>query len=906
MKIFISLWIVLSLPLIASSDTIVVPDDYSSIQEAINAAQNGDVVLVTPGLYYENIDFLGKAITVRSDCDADADTEDLAMEDTHINGGQLSSVVLFMNNETESSVIKGFTLRNGVGYNDGQQTRGGAIFCLDTAPTISNNIIMTSRADYGGAIDCYGESANPLIEENVIVANKAFERGGAIRCLRSSPTIRHNIIKDNFCELGGGGIDVTDNGLPLIFNNYLRGNWASWGGGIGCVNSSPDICNNKFWKNSAHTGAGIYCRASSPNITNNTLHENSASELGGGICCNQNSFPKITNCILWKNNAQTDEEISADSTSIPDVNYSNVCGGYGGTGIISENPCYLNDNSTKSINLHLASDSPCIDAGINHAPAVQATDFNHEPRIENGTVDMGADEFYAYPPLELHVPSQYLTIQDAIDAAPEGSTIFVAPYFHNSGYYQENIDFLGKAITVVSDKDCDPSTHDIDPLNTQIRQSGNSLVRFISGEGETSVLDGFTLMHGNGTKVNSDYYGGGIYCSYSSPTIKNNIIRNNSCTFGGGIYCESGSPKIINNTLKDNKGSQAGGGLMVSFNADPLIDGNVILNNRANHMGGGISIVGSCEPQIMNNILCENEAEYGGAIDCYWSYPYITNNTIHANTASIGGGAMFTDYNSEVEIYNCILWDNTAPEGPSLFVQGYSELLIEHSCVMGGIDSVYGAPGSHITYGGFGGFPPPYVHMLDEDPLFASPNHNQYKLSENSPCINRGGNAKAPPTDIEGIERPTIGLVEMGAHEYTGDLPLIADEYAISIGEGGVCNFDLMAGPEFASRKYHMLAAHFGTAPGVKLSATVTLPLNLWLLGGLISDPLLTMIMIPNPIFPDYLNQQLDGYGQGTKQFILQPNMVPPDMIGEPFHFAFCTTGPFDFASNAIAVMLTP
>jgi hypothetical protein len=90
--------------LASQAATIHVPADQPSIQAGINVATNGDIVLVSPGTYFESIDFLGKAITVESQAGPDS---------TIIDGELIHRVVTFTNGEDRDSVLRGFTIRNG-------------------------------------------------------------------------------------------------------------------------------------------------------------------------------------------------------------------------------------------------------------------------------------------------------------------------------------------------------------------------------------------------------------------------------------------------------------------------------------------------------------------------------------------------------------------------------------------------------------------------------------------------------------------------------------------------------------------------------------------------------------------------------------------------------------------------
>lgn len=137
-----------------AQSTIHVPADAPTIQTAIFAAQNGDTVLVAPGLYFESINFQGKNITVMSSDGAAVTTVD--------SGSQAAAQ--FINNENNGAVLNGFTFVNGYGIQ---------IF-----------------------------SASPVIEGNVITGNQGCQAGG-IMVLNGSPIIRGNMIANNqeFCTL---------------------------------------------------------------------------------------------------------------------------------------------------------------------------------------------------------------------------------------------------------------------------------------------------------------------------------------------------------------------------------------------------------------------------------------------------------------------------------------------------------------------------------------------------------------------------------------------------------------------------------------------------------------------------------------------------------------------------------
>ncbi|MHC4944911.1 MAG: right-handed parallel beta-helix repeat-containing protein, partial [Planctomycetota bacterium] len=350
-----------------ASGTYYVPGDYPSIQEAIDSAFPLDTIAVLPGTYFENINFLAKAVSVQS-CDGP--------ELTVMDGGMLGSVVTFANMETEESNLKGFTITNG----------WPGIACNYCSPTISDNIITGNMK----GIVC--ESSSPLISNNTISYNT--ESGIAMNH-GSSPTITHNTITCNSGYRGGGIYCGEWYCHPIISCNTISHNSAEDGGGIWFRQSKyyDSITNNVIAGNSASDeGGGIFMRDSSLLILNNTLCDNSAYR-GGAIHC-WNASPTITNTILWNNHATHGPEINVSSGN-PEVTCCDVQGGWSGNGNIEADPLFADPGKD---DFHLTWLSPCINRGIGEkAPA---DDLEGDLRPCMGSVDMGADEFTGVHPLE--------------------------------------------------------------------------------------------------------------------------------------------------------------------------------------------------------------------------------------------------------------------------------------------------------------------------------------------------------------------------------------------------------------------------------------------------------------------------------------------------------------------------
>ena len=333
---------------------------------------------------------------------------------------------------------------------------------------------------------------------------------------------------------------------------------------------------------------------------------------------------------------------------------------------------------------------------------------------------------------ELYVPSQYGTIQAAIDDANDGDVVVVADGDY-VGVGNKNLDFVGREITVRSLNG--PEFTIIDCEN-----DGRGFY-FHSGEDGNSVLGGFTITNGHATSSSpGSADGGGILCVGSNPTINNCVFVGNSAIHdGGGIYTMESSPKIINCTFAGNQANEHGGGMSCSM-SDGLVSKCVFIGNSAagsSGDGGGIAIFSSNRLKIENCLYTGNKAkDGGGAIRNYRASPTIINCTVNTNQAVTGGGIENEPGSSPV-IVNCILWGNIG-NGSEMRNEHDSRPILSYCDVKGGWNGsgVRNYSGSYVIDGG---------GNINANPLFVSGLLGHYYLNQiaagqasDSPCVDAG------------------------------------------------------------------------------------------------------------------------------------------------------------------------
>jgi hypothetical protein len=353
--------------------TIHVPADQPTIQAGINAAVNGDIVLVSPGTYYENINFNGKAITV---------TSSGGPQVTIIDGsGSYGPTVTFASRETIKSVLAGFVLQNGV----------SEISISNSSPLIRGNVIVGST--YGGISNQYGA---PVIENNLIAGNSGDGIGANTD---TGMKVVGNVIADN--ENSGinsqyaGGVDfIQQNTIVANSNTGLFYFPSSVGG-------NAQIVQNLIYRNGGY-GANLQAPF--------TMISNTISGNNSGCCGFQGEvFAALDTAATLQNNLVISESTAVglfcqswggntspiltnnDVFSAGGAAYGSYCADPTGTdGNLSADPAFVD---VLSDDFHLQANSPAIKAGTISAVGEPKADFDGDPRIVNNSIDIGADQY---------------------------------------------------------------------------------------------------------------------------------------------------------------------------------------------------------------------------------------------------------------------------------------------------------------------------------------------------------------------------------------------------------------------------------------------------------------------------------------------------------------------------------
>ena len=468
----------------ANAADIRVPADQPTIQSAINAAANGDEIQVAPGTYIENLNFLGKAIRVRSE---------QGPQVTTIDGNQSGSVVVFTSGEGPLAILNGFTIRNGKAAGP---SRGGGIRIENSSPTITGNIVTGNTAgDSGGGIS--SSFGSPIIQGNIVSNNHQISGwsggvgGGGVSVVGASAAqlLNNAIYGNSWVTANGGGVSLFAAGTPTLKNNLItNNNSGSQGGGISMLNQSDaTIVQNVIAGNGAPTGGGVYwlvpSGARGPVLVNNTVVGNHGPQGSAVFADGFDSQAQLINNLLVATEAQnavTCGTLNASSVptfqsndvfSLSGIAYSGNCTDQTGlNGNISVDPIFRDPAAG---DYHLLTGSPAIDAGVsNQAPSL---DLDGVARPADGNGD-GVAKFdlgvYEVPLVDTTAPVTTFVVTPTPNSAGwnNGNTIVTLTASDNSGSGVQSIRY---------------SLAGAQSSDTVI--SGNPAVVSVTAEGSTTI-----------------------------------------------------------------------------------------------------------------------------------------------------------------------------------------------------------------------------------------------------------------------------------------------------------------------------------------------------------------------------------------------------------------------------------
>ena len=648
---------------------------YAGIQAAIVDANNGDIIVVSPGTYQENIDFLGKSITV---CSMNPD-DPCVVAATIIDGSSpadtnFASVVTFKNAEDNNSVLSGFTITGGTGSwlvvsweNNGplwNRCGGGAVCYNMSAPTIIKNVFVDNTAGQGGGVYIYGDPVNPeeasdpayhispLIIDNTFTDNHAIlehgfsppdsnypaddhgDGGGIVAFQGCDAVITGNVIAGNTADYYGGGIHLRQWSNGVIEDNKVLGNRAILGGGLHITyTSSPDIRGNLIAGNKAGLfgGGGLYIyNESSPLVEQNEITDNNCIN-GAGIAVYYESNPVIRNNLIHKNHRGAGVRVRGGSC--PFIRHNTITGNsaryYSGgidctensspeivNNIITSNGSgygiYVDELSGPSIRYN----NVCNHSLGSYGPGISdQTGLNGNISSAPGFVDAAGNDYHLNPDS---------VCIDAGDPNFSGET--ATDYDNNSRKMGRFTDIGAYEVWPVWNESC--------------------------SEGYTTIQEAIDDSNdGDEIVVTAGRYYENLNFNGRNVTVRS--VRPND-------------PAVVEATIID--GNDAGTVVLFESaeDANCVLSGFTICNgNEPDGFGGGIRIRNYSGPTICNNVITHNRAKQGAGISMYHSFSRVFNNRVLNNYGpglSQGGGIVMIDCLEEPNavVANNIIVGNTA------------------------------------------------------------------------------------------------------------------------------------------------------------------------------------------------------------------------------------------------------
>ena len=828
--------LVVSLVLVTSSSAAIinVPGDQPTIQDGINAAVSGvDEVVVAPGVYFETINFLGKAITVRSSGGAGV---------TRIDASGAGPVVTCFSGEGPATVLEGFTIRNG------SAGQGGGMRNENSSPTVLNCLFRQNQSTAG------------------------FDGGGAMFNQNSNPAVINCVFVQNSAQANGGGI-FNNSSSPTIINCTLTLNTAQGGGGSGLHNqfaSFPTVTNCIVWNNFG--GAQIQDAGGASTVT--------FSDVQGGGFPGAGNFSADPKFVAPPFDLRLDRFSPCVDAADNDAVSAAVVTDLDGSGRFADDAGVADAGNAGALGPPVVDmgayerqlDSGPITFNVNPGESIQAAIdaaiAGDVIEVAQGTYDEIIDFSGKAITLRSTNPTNpavvAATIIDATDVADPGdgkpvvrcdsgegpgtvldgftitggtgdTSLFGQGVARGGGMFNSGEFDNGVSPTV---SNCTFSGNTADLGGGMYNLNSSPTVTNCTLNGNTATEDGGGMYNRNFASPtvtnctfsgNSADHGGGMYTTTSSPTVTSCTFSGNTANFdGGGMYTLTSSQTVTSCTFSGNTAISEGGGMYNSASSPTVtscaFSGNTARVGGGMHNNGGSPTVTNCtfsenssvgfggagggcsnfagSPTFTNCVFSANSAPSGGGMDNSGGDTTVINCTFSGNTASSFRGGGIDNNGGGLTVVNCTFSGNTAiTVGGGITINGsptVTNCIFWHNADAGGMDDsgqIHVDDGTPVvSYSNVqGGWTGEGTGNINADPLFVDADgaddvvgtdDDDLRLSGGSPCID-GADSVAygfgPPVDLDGNDRafddpltPDTGVglltfLDMGAYEFPGE-----------------------------------------------------------------------------------------------------------------------------------------
>ncbi len=716
-KLIAIVLVMLVIPVWVKCAVFRVPADFAAIQPAIDAALDGDTVLIADGTYIgtenKNLHWNSneKHLTVMSENGAET-----CVIDCEDDG---SGFLLIDGCQDNTDVIQGLTVQNG------SYLHGAGMYCAHSSPLIRNcNFFLNGTdnqvAGFGGAI--YFSNSSAILQDCTFRDNSSLGNGGAIYCYESPLLIEGCIFDGNTAETTGGGIACNKSDAVIRDCEFL-GNDSEGGGGISVTYASPIIESCIFQANRALYGGAIQCRTGgqptiggAANAGNQFLNNLglAGSEL---VCSGEDNEVIMAGFNHFSGCSSSDYYVSP-------VEMFNLDGCVSDLTLIQQDIYVSEDGDNTADGLSWDTAFKTLEHALSMIGATPANPLS--VHVAAGTYSPSVTGEVFPLPMVSHVSITGADAGTTIwDAEETGSHLFFA---FDNGITISNLTLIGG----LGDRGGAVYGRQSSPAFTDCEFRGNTAIMGGGVYFTNSSRPAFTRCS---VIQNSAANGGGIIFYQSSPVLNDTLISNNISPNGGGfseVYCDS---RYTGCTISNNEGG--GGATLAGYSQ---FDRCLFSGNRTEGTGGALTLW-MFSPIVTNCIFTGNQSDLqGGGIYCIdGTYPEITNCTFTNNQSQAGSGIYCLDTN--LTITNTIIWNNL-PD--SLAVEN-SRVTVTHSNIDGGFEG---------------------AGNINADPRFTA--SDNYHILADSPCIDTGTVQKAPDHDFDDSARPAGGAYDMGAYEFDG------------------------------------------------------------------------------------------------------------------------------------------